>query len=63
MINYKNCGKNYITGDLNSRTSREPDYLDFDKYLDDDIFIQAVNSQGHSRLRLIWKYAEIGYFG
>ena len=31
-------------GDFNSRIASEQDHLDFDKYLDDDIFIQSVNS-------------------
>ena len=44
VVNYKNHGKIYITGDFNSRTSKEPDFLDFDKYLDDDIFIQDSRS-------------------
>ena len=36
IARYKNLGKLYVTGDLNSRTSNGLDFLDFDKYLEDE---------------------------
>ena len=39
IARYKNLGKLYVTGDLNSRTSNELDLLDFDKYLEDEDFM------------------------
>ena len=51
LLNYKNRGKVFISGDFNSRTSTESDYLDFDKYLDDDFFIENFNST-HSTTRV-----------
>lgn len=36
VARYKNLGKLFITGDFNSRTSNELDFLDFDKYLEDE---------------------------
>ena len=36
ITRYKHLGKNFLTGDLNSRTSNEPDWLEFDRYLDDE---------------------------
>ena len=36
IARYKNLGKLYVTGDLNSRTSNELDFLGFDKYLEDE---------------------------
>ena len=63
VINYKNLGKLYITGDFNSRTSTDPDHLDFDKYLDDDIFIQAVSSTTFTtRLNMWWTVSGAGYY-
>ena len=49
IIKYKNLGVVYLTGDLNSRTSNEPDFLTYDRYLDDeDIF--AIDSHIHTRV-------------
>ena len=39
IARYKNVGKLYVTGDLNSRTSNELDLIDFDKYLEDEDFM------------------------
>ena len=36
IVRYKNLGKLFVTGDLNSRTSNELDFLDFDKYLEEE---------------------------
>ena len=49
IIKYKNLGVVYLTGDLNSRTSNEPDFFTYDRYLDDeDIF--AIDSHIHTRV-------------
>ena len=42
LLNYKDRGKVFISGDFNSRTSTESDYLDVDKYLDDDFFMRIL---------------------
>ena len=36
VFNYRNLGKIFLTGDFNCRTANEPDYLDFDRYRDDE---------------------------
>ena len=36
ITRYKHLGKLYVIGDFNSRTSTEPDYLDYEKYLEDE---------------------------
>ena len=36
IIKYRRLGKIFLTGDFNCRTANEPDYLDFDRYLDDE---------------------------
>lgn len=36
VIKYRRLGKIFLTGDFNCRTANEPDYLDFDRYLDDE---------------------------
>lgn len=39
IIKYKTLGRLYLVGDFNSRTSNLPDFIQFDRYLDDeDIF-------------------------
>ena len=65
VIKYRRLGKLFLTGDVNCRTANEPDYLDFDCYLDDeDNFINkfvlqprvnqdhVVDSQGRRLLLL-----------
>ena len=41
---YKMLGKVFITGDLNSRTSNEPDFLIFDNYLDNNVELELNNN-------------------
>ena len=38
-----NLGKVFITGDMDSRTSNSPDYFEFDKYIDYDLFYLNAN--------------------
>ena len=37
IIKYNNLGRVLVTGDLNSRTSNESDFIVFDRYIDRDI--------------------------
>ena len=49
MIKYKNVGQVFLTGDFNSRTSNELDFLTYDRYIDDeDIF----SSDSHVQTRV-----------
>jgi len=45
---YKQKGKCFITGDLNSRTSNVSDILDFDMYADHEHVLKFVNIQAHT---------------
>ena len=48
---YKLLGKVFITGDLNSRTSNESDFLDFDNYLDNNAELE-LNDQNTQRVNM-----------
>ena len=49
IIKYKNLGLIFLTGDLNSHTSNEPDFLTYDRYLDDeDVF--SIDSHIQTRV-------------
>ena len=41
MEKYQLLGKVFLTGDLNSRTSNAPDFIEVDQFLDDNSIIQS----------------------
>ena len=43
IVRYNDLGKVYVSDDFNSRTSDSLDYFDFDKYLDEPLFMLTTS--------------------